>query len=72
MFALFQQLVDTVLTVIKFIGMSASSLLNLVRIIPQFSTYTAALFAWIPQPIAAFAFLGFSVSILLFVIGRDT
>lgn len=72
MFQFLNFIVDTINTVLQLIVMLLESVVNLVRLIPTFTTYTFSLFAWLPQPFALFAILGLSLTVLLFLVGRQT
>lgn len=72
MLSLLSFLVDTVNMAIQFLLNTLVSLVNLVRLIPTFVTYTTSLFAWLPQPFYLFALLGLSLSVILFLLGRQT
>ncbi len=61
---------DTINTVIQFGLNMISNTLCFVRLIPQFTTYTGAMFVWLPQPFFLFATIGMSISVILFLIGR--
>lgn len=72
MFQFLTFIVDTVNTFVHFLLNIVVSLVNFIRLIPTFTTYTISLFAWLPQPFALFAILGLSSSVLLYIIGRQT
>lgn len=72
MLNLLKFVVDTINLVIQAIIMLVTSLVNLIRLIPTFTTYTLSLFAWLPQPFALFAILGLSITVILFLVGRQT
>lgn len=65
-------IVDTINMLIHFVVNIVTSLVAIIRLIPTFTTYTFSLFAWLPQPYTLFAALGLSITVLLFVIGRET
>lgn len=70
MFGFLSQIVDSITTAVQFVVMNVQSFVNWIVLIPRYSTYVQALFAWLPQPFATFAVAGLGLSLMLFVFGR--
>lgn len=72
MLQLLSFIVDTINTAWHFVLNMLLNTVHLIRLIPTFTTYTNSLFAWLPQPFFLFATLGLAITVLLFLIGRQT
>lgn len=72
MLNLLTYVVEFIKTIVSFVQMAVTSIVNLIRIIPTFISYVLGLFDWLPDIIKIFAVLGLSISVVLFLLGRDT
>lgn len=67
----FTSIGNAIYTVFQLLLNMVQGLVQFFLMIPQFLTYLATVFAYVPSPLVIFLSLGVTISVILLIVGRN-